>query len=380
MQVEVYIDKAITILKGINIRIKAEPDAPMNKLLDIIPPKYDSNKVLTIGRVLQQQSAFNEVVREQISGMELASRHTEIINAFNSIRKDAEGMASWVSDGKLDFKERLQNMWMTISRGSIPRRFEGIRATYLEVSRDSGDQIKRELAILEAYQSYRFALKQAEIEARHLTEAAEGFLAEAKNKLNAAANAVEGENIEPAELAALELKRDEALMALQKEDKVYQLIKDLCDNLVIAYNAAEVVFARLQQSSAVKERVYQQGVTFFATNEIVFTALAASFNSMLGLSESTKTLDAMKDGMNKSLDTVAKMGNAQMEESLRAGYGSTLKAESVRALVDAIVEFQESSISLIDELRREASSNSHEIEQIVNDGKSRFAKLVSKAN
>jgi hypothetical protein len=100
--------------------------------------------------------------------------------------------------------------------------------------------------------------------------------------------------------------------------------------------------ARLMQSTNVKERVYSQAVSFFGTNETVFTALNASFTSLQGLHESTRTLEAMKKGVNQSLETIADVGGKVQEDALRAGYGPTLKAASVKKLVDSVVGFQES--------------------------------------
>jgi len=59
--------------------------------------------------------------------------------------------------------------------------------------------------------------------------------------------------------------------------------------------------ARLNQTTSAKERVYKQAITFFGTNESVLTALTASFSGLFGLHESTKTLEAMKDGVSKNL-------------------------------------------------------------------------------
>ncbi len=55
--------------------------------------------------------------------------------------------------------------------------------------------------------------------------------------------------------------------------------------------------ARLMQTTNAKERVYQQAVSFFSTNESVLTALSASFTGMFGLHESTETLNRMKEGV-----------------------------------------------------------------------------------
>ena len=57
--------------------------------------------------------------------------------------------------------------------------------------------------------------------------------------------------------------------------------------------------ARLMQTTQAKERVYQQSISFFSTNETVFTALSASFTGLFGLHESTETLNAMKEGMSQ---------------------------------------------------------------------------------
>jgi len=178
------------------------------------------------------------------------------------------------------------------------------------------------------------------------------------------------------QIAKLELARDQRLRDLQDEDKRYQIAKDLAENLSISYNTTEVVMARLMQSTEVKERVYSQAVSFFGTNETVFTALNASFTSLQGLHESTHTLDAMKEGLNESLETIADVGGKIQEDALRAGYGPRTKAESVKKLVDAVVNFQEKSYNLITEMRALATKNEQEISFAVEEGKKRMVQLA----
>lgn len=379
-QVIPYIDRAVQLLNKIGIIIKPQADAPILKLLDNVA-EIDKNRVIAIARTLQQQSAFNQVVREQIDGVEVSQRYTKIVNHFDSIRTDMEKMLGWLDDGRLDFFERIKIGWMKLQRGSIPDRFNLIKKTYLQVSQETGNQIEREHIILNAYQDFRFGLKQAQITAEKLVQIATARLEECKNKLSLAIADVDNfKEDDHVAKARLELIRDEALRNVQQEDSRYQIILDLANNLTVSYNSAEAVFARIQQTTSVKERVYQQSVSFFSTNEIVFTALSASITSLTGLSESTKTLDAMKDGMNKGIESIASAGNKQLEESLRAGYSSTIKADSLRALVDAIVNYQESSQQLIAELRNESIDNAKEIDRIVEDGKQRFNNIILKAN
>ena len=379
-QVIPYIDRAVQLLNKIGIIIKPQADAPILKLLDNVA-EIDKNRVIAIARTLQQQSAFNQVVREQIDGVEVSQRYTKIVNHFDSIRTDMEKMLGWLDDGRLDFFEKIKIGWMKLQRGSIPDRFNLIKKTYLQVSQETGNQIEREHIILNAYQDFRFGLKQAQITAEELVQIATARLEECKDKLSLAINDVDNfKEDDHVAKARLELIRDEALRNVQQEDNRYQIILDLANNLTVSYNSAEAVFARIQQTTSVKERVYQQSVSFFSTNEIVFTALSASITSLTGLSESTKTLEAMKDGMNKGIESIASAGNKQLEESLRAGYGSTIKADSLRALVEAIVNYQESSQQLIAELRNESIDNAKEIDRIVEDGKQRFNNIIFKVN
>ncbi|MBI0005823.1 merozoite surface protein 3b [Gilliamella sp. W8126] len=379
-QVIPYIDRAVQLLNKIGIIIKPQADAPILKLLDNVA-EIDKNRVIAIARTLQQQSAFNQVVREQIDGVEVSQRYTKIVNHFDSIRTDMEKMLGWLDDGRLDFFERIKIGWMKLQRGSIPDRFNLIKKTYLQVSQETGNQIEREHIILNAYQDFRFGLKQAQITAEELVQIATARLEECKDKLSLAIADVDNfKEDDHVAKARLELIRDEALRNVQQEDSRYQIILDLANNLTVSYNSAEAVFARIQQTTSVKERVYQQSVSFFSTNEIVFTALSASITSLTGLSESTKTLEAMKDGMNKGIESIASAGNKQLEESLRAGYSSTIKADSLRALVDAIVNYQESSQQLIAELRNESIDNAKEIDRIVEDGKQRFNNIILKVN
>ena len=173
------------------------------------------------------------------------------------------------------------------------------------------------------------------------------------------------------------MDRDEQLRRTQDEDKRYQIAKDLSDNLTISYNTSEVIMARLMQTTIAKERVYAQAVTFFSTNDSVLTALKASFTGMFGLHESTKTLDAMKEGMSKSLETLSEIGDKVTEAAVRSGYGPTIRADAVKKLVDSVVEFQERSAEIIVEMRKLSTQNSAEIRDAVEEGKKRMARLIA---
>jgi hypothetical protein len=70
------------------------------------------------------------------------------------------------------------------------------------------------------------------------------------------------------------------------------------------------------------------------------------------------------------------VGGKVQEDALKAGYGPTLKAESVKKLLDAVINFQEKSRTLIAELRQLSARNEEEIRQAVETGKRRMVELI----
>jgi hypothetical protein len=370
-----FLDQALSVLRNLGL-VKSEPTpAPIVALIDRIA-HLEPEKAAAIARTLSQASLFNEVVREQIQAIRIAERYRTITSAFDSIRDDAKKMVDQMQDNRIDTFERLSNIWMKVTRGDIPSRFAKIKDTYLAVAKDTKDQIQREQTILQAYSDFRTALKQSQVLGFELLRHAEAALAQKKQALDGAAAAVQAHaGGDDAERAQLELTRDLALQALQAEDKRYQIAKDLAENLSIAYGTTEVVMARIAQITDAKERVYSQSVTFFGTNETVFTALSASFTGLHGLHESTQTLEAMKAGINKSLETLGEVGTEIQEAALKAGYGPTIRAESVKRLVDAVVDYQERSLRIVDEMRELSTQNEREVTAAVEQGKQRLVAL-----
>ena len=375
-----YLDRALGKLREIGITPETETDAPINALLEQISD-LSPDKILIITRTLGQASHFNQVVRTQVQQMDIGERYELITDAFNTIRDDAKTLVDQLADGKISFTENLSNKWRDMRRGTISDRFDDIRKTYKEVAGATRDQIEREQTILEAYRDFRGALKQAEVQALEILNLAGGKLDAAKAALESASAAVEAfAGDDAAAKARLELARDEKLRDMQDEEKRYQIAKDLSDNLTIGYNTSEVIMARLMQTTNAKERVYAQSVSFFSTNESVLTALNASFTGLQGLHESTETLNAMKEGVNKSLETLAEIGDAVQKKALEAGYGPTVAAASVKKLVDSVVNFQIQSREIITEMRDMSTKNSEEIRTAVEDGKRRLAKLAADGN
>jgi hypothetical protein len=377
-----YLDKAMEKVRDLGLVPEGtkERTDPMVNLLNQISD-IDEERIIAISRTLNQASFFNDVVREQVEAMDISTRYEDITNGFNSIRDDAKNMVDQLDDGKLSTFERVSNVWMKATRGDIASRFGKIKDTYLDVTDSTNDQIQREQLILDAYQDFRGAMKESEVLALEVLKKAEGLLESAKDKVNEAMKTVEGYQGEDAvERARLEMARDEKVRDLQNTEKRYQIAKDLSDNLTVGYNTSEVVMARLLQTTNIKERLYAQSVSFFSTNEVVLTALTASFTGLFGLNESTKTIEAMKEGVNQSLEVLSEVGGKVQEAAVRAGYGPTIRADSVRMLVESVVNFQEKSRSIIEEMRVKSTANAKEIREVVEEGKQRMAQLAEEGS
>ena len=372
-----YLDKAMGGLKQLGLVPGGRSGAaPIVALLEQISD-LEPDKVAAIARTLDQASLFNDVVREQVAGITVGERYENITRAFNTIRDDAKSLVDQYADGKISTMERVSTAWMKMTRGDIAGRFGKIKDVYLEVQDETANQIDREQKILEAYLDFRGAMKQSEVLALEVLKMAEGKLNEARAAVAEAVAALAAcAATDPAGRAMLELARDEKLRFLQNEEKRYQIAKDLSDNITIGYNTSEVVMARLVQTMTAKDRVYAQSVSFFSTNEVVLTALTASFTGMYGLHESTQTLEAMKQGVNQSLEVLADIGGKVQEAAVKAGYGPTVSAASVKMLVDSVVSYQERTQTIISEMRKLSTQNSEEIREAVEDGKRRLTKLV----
>lgn len=373
-----YLDKALSQIRDLGLMPEKVDEAPVVALIQRLSD-IDEQKSVSIARTLTQASIFNEIVREQVRQMKIGERYEEITEGFNSIREDAKSMVDQVEDGKVDTFERIANVWMKVTRGDISSRFDKIKEIYLEVAKDSNEQIEREHKILNAYQDFRGAMKESEILALDLLKKTERLWEAAKKNLENANDTVEnfaGDDL--AERAKLELARDERMRELQFADDRFQIAKDLSDNLTVGYNTSEVIMARLMQTTSAKERVYQQAVTFFGTNESVLTALSASFTGLFGLHESTQTLEAMKEGVSRSLEDLADIGGKVQEAAVKAGYGPTIRADAVKKLVNSVVNFQERSREIIGEMRVLSTQNAEEIREAVEDGKRRMAHVIER--
>ena len=112
-----YLDKAVGALRDMGVMPSKVEDAPITGLISQISD-LEPDKIVVIAKTLGQSSVFNEVVREQTAAMDIGTRYQDIAQSFNSIRDDAKTMVDQLDDGRIDFMERVSNVWMKVSRGT----------------------------------------------------------------------------------------------------------------------------------------------------------------------------------------------------------------------------------------------------------------------
>jgi hypothetical protein len=377
-QLKSYLDKAVDVLEKFGIKDADETPGELIRLLEEVR-HVDEARALAIAGTIKYMSTFNQLVRENVENINVGNRYLEISQMFDSIREDSKSLIAQLDDGKIGVTEKMANLWMNIRRGSPAARFEKIVDVYQDVCTDTKDQLEREQVIMDGYIDFRFALKEAEILSRELLEAQLPHLEKAKAALAASQQAVDQyQGEDESQRSRLELARDESSTAFQREDRTYQLLKDIAENLSIGYDVGETLVSKLKQTHDVKDQVYRRAVTFFTTNEHVFTILGTVYTSQQGLHEATQSTEALKRGVNQSLEDVAELGRELERAALKAGYGSTISPASLEKLVKAISDYQVESLHMIAELRKESEENAREIRQVVEAGKKRYQETLAK--
>jgi uncharacterized protein YaaR (DUF327 family) len=372
-----YLDRAVDVLEKFGLSKDEEVPAELIRLLEEVR-HVDEAKALAIARTVKHMSTFNKLVRENVENINVGNRYLEISQMFDSIREDSKKLIGQLDDGKIGVTEKVSNLWMRIQRGTPYARFEKIVDVYRDVCADTKDQLNREQKIMDGYIDFRFALKEAEILARELLEAQIPHFEKSKAALADTQKAVDEHKGDESALGRLELARDEARNEFQKQDRLYQLTKDISENLSIGYDVGETLITKLKQTHDVKDQVYRRAVTFFTTNEHVFTILGTVYTSQQGLHEATESTEALKRGVNKSLEDVAELGRELERAALKAGYGSTIEAGSLEKLVKAISDYQVDSLHMIAELRKESEANAQEIRRVVEESKKRYQHSLAK--
>ena len=144
----------------------------------------DASRATRLARVFQAEADFNELAREQTTGMAVGDAHTKIARNFDTIIEDTRATFNHLrDDGKIDFWEKLDIARRTVIHGgSIPARFKAVRELFLDTTQRCQRQLEHEQTIIEAYNAFRAAYGEGMVDALELQQVCLTHLNEIKAK------------------------------------------------------------------------------------------------------------------------------------------------------------------------------------------------------
>jgi hypothetical protein len=372
---------AIDKIKALGLRTEPKGPQAIVTIIEAIKD-VDEEMALFIARTLAEQVVFDGLVVSKISGIAVGDDYKEINEGFNSIREEAKAAVTDAASGKeKSLFASITSFFKEATEGDISDRFKKIEDRFEQVTTSLEAQLKGEAEILTAYKLFRNALGRSHVAALEIKKKLDVILTDAKAKAATAQAAVDAApSDDEAARVTLALERDAANDQRDREDSRWQVAKDLAESLQIAYSVTEVTMKKLEDTSKLKDRIWRRAVTFFATNRSTLAALKANYSATVGLAQGTNALDAMTDGVNKSLEDLADVTGKVNEKAIRSGYGATIDPNSVAKLVDALIAETEQTIPLIEEMRDVATRNAAAIDATVEEGKQRYSDLANRSS
>jgi hypothetical protein len=339
----------------------------------------DADRATRLARVFQAEADFNELARDQTTGMVVGDAHTKIARNFDTIIEDTRAIFKHLhDDGKIDMWEKLDIARRTLMHGgSIPSRFKSIRELFLDTTKRCQQQLEHEQTIIEAYNAFRAAYGEGMVDALELQQTCLTHVAEVKAKSQVVVDAWAAIT-DPIEKARKTLDKNQAVEEVETADRKYQVATNLVNDMRVGQSAGDAVVEKLKQTHKAKTAVQDRAITFFGTNEHVITALCVALQSEKGLNERTQTLEELQRGTEKAMDVLAEIGTKVDKQAIEKAYGESLSPEAVGRLVDAMVNYQKDVIELTAAARAKADESSKAIVARVQAGQEELARLAVK--
>ena len=370
--------RALDKLRQLGVTPGSVAIVPAVNLVGELQP-VDATRATRLARVFQAEADFNELAREQTTGMAVSDAHTKIARNFDTIIEDTRATFNHLrDDGKIDLWEKLDIARRTlIHGGSIPARFKSVRELFLDTTQRCQRQLEHEQTIIDAYNAFRAAYGEGMVDALELQQVCLTHLNEIKAKSQTVVAAWEAIT-DPIEKARKTLDKNQALEEVEHADRQYQVATNLVNDMRVGQGAGDAVVEKLKQTHKAKIAVQDRAITFFGTNEHVITALCVALQSEKGPHERTQTLEELQRGTEKAMDVLAEIGTKVDKQAIEKAYGESLSPEAVGRLVDAMVNYQKEVIELTAAARAKADETSKAIVARVQAGQEELARLAVK--
>lgn len=378
----VTMQKAVSMIEQVGLKLPtvSSSEQPINELLGRLAPlDPKSERIGQLAQVFAKMEAFNALIRENTSEISVADAHVKIAQRFDSVRSDVKDEIDREMKNNKNLLTKVIAWIIKMRRGSIQDRYRAIQADSKKVMLESKDDIQKARNILEGYENARFSFKEASLLANDLVKEASADWENAKESLRAAQEKVDNTPKEnEREYNEAQLARDIKQRELREAEGRFQIAKDLSEEMSNNYNVGQAIMARLVQLTETKDRVFQKSSVFFVTADNILTGLGATLTQTKNLNTSTKVLEAMSDGINKGLEDLGQTGDEILRRGVRAGYGVTIRAESLKTLLTAIEDFQASTLEEVALLRKESQENTRLIENDTENTRRRLVEIASR--
>lgn len=352
--------RRVLSLVGINIEVDSlAQKATLNQIREL--EDLGPDEAAQLVEVVQHMNAFDELVSRNLNQMNVGERYEDIRENFESIIKDLERKVRGAS-GSRNLFDKIQDKLISWKRGDVKERFQKIKVSYESVFGDADKQIEHETAILEAYRDYREALRDSSTIAEVLKKRAQEAYTEVKGNFVAANDEVDNApaDLDPLELAALKIKRDDLQRELEKLDRRQDIASSLAEKLQVSFGISEAVMTRYAETTKVRDNVQRQSAMFYTANSGVMTVLAATFMQLEATNEQSQVLSEMGKQTSAMLNKLSQSGqslNKIAKNATEAAYTSYISAEDIRKLYESTVEFKAEQNKMVKTLREARDKN-----------------------
>ena len=369
------LDHAVERMNSISVNIRTTDALPVKQIVDSIA-EFDPEGSQKLFTTMALSSEFNRAMREELSTADVTGRYLTIADDFEGIKTDIKNQITMAEVGHVGFFHKLKMRIKSSANGSVADRFSRIRTEFLASTADVREQLDRESQLLDGYRHFRIGMKEAEGVAIGIMQKAQAELMEVRDNLGVVSQGIEELSGNSHERIEMEIVREDLRRKLELREGQYQVAKDLAESLANSYETSEAIYARVHQTTVIKERVFQRSVVFFTANETAFTGLTTAITALKGLSNGVAALEAIAGSMDDGLDMLADAGKAVMEAGVRAGYGSLHDAEKIIKLTRSVNDYQVSLFKSIDQLRLDATAVSENIQISADKSRAEFSQLL----
>ena len=306
-----YLDKALNGLRDLGLLPQKPDEMPVITLINQISD-LDEEKTIAIARTLSNTTIFNEVVREQITSMNVGQRYETITKAFDSIRDDAKSMVEQL----VDYKENRADYHMLNELPVRLREHADQAAEESKRQQQALQVLERQAAEKDGVGTLQSALDKAELQLQQVNDEIEAHEKRYQELLEQKADFAAGEDEytqKAVEVLLAELEREDTIELYRQaqatprpEDDaiVMQLHKLQQEQQETNKRISELKADRQQQRKALEELTNLRG-KFRRSN---YDAGYSSFPSKLGLG---MLLGEMLRGGRSSGSTWGRIGDAQ---------------------------------------------------------------------